>query len=244
MISEPGNNQQAPLDMGERRFESLFDSLPIPLWEEDFSRVKTHLTQLGLVGRDTAFVRDYIVRHPDLVGQCVRLVDIINVNRACLALHEAPDRTSLLKGLEALLTRESQEALQEQIVAIAVGTNQLEKDSMVQTLDGQLRQVHVHWIVVPGFEEDLKRVLISTEDITERKRAENALRANETLLNSVIENAGGTIWAIDTRRRLTMANTAYFASTLAATGKEIRLGDEMPPSFIPPQSAGRIHSQI
>ena len=186
----------------ERRLESLFDNSPIPIWEEDFSEVRKYLKQIKLAGKSGEAVRKYVARHPDLIEQCVERVRIINVNRACLALHNAADKSSLLKGLGALVTEESREALLGQIAAIAGGKTQLEKDSMVRTLDGQLRHVHVHWSVVPGYEDSLERVIVSTEDISQRIEAEKAQRASESRFRSLIENSQDAIALLDATGKL------------------------------------------
>jgi len=202
-------NQKRLPDLGERRFESLFENLPIPLWEEDFSQVKALLAKLGLVGKDAAFVREYILKHPDLIGQCVSHVSILNVNHACLALHNAPDKATLLNGLAALLTPESHEALREQIVAIAVGKTELEKDSIVQTLHGHLRHVHMHWIVVPGNENDFKRVLISTEDITESRHTEQNMQQEKLFSDAIINSMPGIFYMFDAEGKFLRWNSNF-----------------------------------
>ncbi|MBV6393967.1 MAG: hypothetical protein KPEEDBHJ_03212 [Anaerolineales bacterium] len=161
------------------RLEGLFENSPIPIWEEDFSGVKQHLRELGLYGKSEEVVRKYIHNNPDIIGKCIAKARVINVNHACLALFNAPDKRALMDGVENLVAEGSLEALREQIVAVAVGKKQLAMDSMVRTLDGRLRHVHVHWSVMPGYEKSLARVIVSTEDITDRKETEAALRTSE-----------------------------------------------------------------
>jgi len=153
------------------------DLSPIPTWSEDFSAVRTHLVAAGAEGRPEEEVRALLSRNPGLVDECLGRVRIVGVNRACLELHRASSAGQLLEGLGNLLCEASREAVVAQLVAVACGQTMLDLDTTVRTLEGEERDVHLSWRVAPGAEVNLSQVIVCTEDITGRKRAEAALVA-------------------------------------------------------------------
>jgi signal transduction histidine kinase len=159
----------------EEHLRILFDNSPVSLWEEDFSRVKSEVEALR--ARIGSGIEAYIEAHPDFVHHCASLVEVVNVNAATLALHNATDRATLLGNLERTFTPASFQTFTRQIVAIWNGETQLSVEGEVKTLDGAPRIVVVHWRVPPGHEARLDRVLVALENITERKAAERALAA-------------------------------------------------------------------
>lgn len=157
--------------------ERLFELSPIPTWSEDFSVVRTRLGEAGVLGQPEAVVRAVLRERPEVLTQCVQSIRIVRVNRACLSLYRASNAEELLAGLERLVCEGSHAALVEQAVAVACGRSELELDTEIRTLDGGSRHVHLSWRVAPGCELSLSRVIVCTQDITDRKVAEAALEA-------------------------------------------------------------------
>lgn len=60
-------------------------------------------------------------------------------------------------------------------------------DTRVRTLDGDTRQIHLCWSVVPGAAHDLSRVIVSTLDITEQRRAQDEAALLQTLAHGIAE---------------------------------------------------------
>jgi diguanylate cyclase (GGDEF)-like protein len=68
---------------------------------------------------------------------------------------------------------------QEVILMIARGDVSRERERVIFTLKGNPRNVLVKALIVSGHEDTLARIIISLVDISERKRAEEALRISE-----------------------------------------------------------------
>ncbi|BAE51017.1 ATP-binding protein [Paramagnetospirillum magneticum] len=160
----------------EEHLRIVFDNSPVSLWEEDFSRVKREVDALR--GSMDLEIEVYLEAHPDFVVRCAALVEVVNVNAATLALHNAPSRAALLGNLQKTFTTASFHTFRRQIVAIWKGETELSVEGEVKTLSGDRRQVMLHWRVPPGHEGCLDRVLVALENITERKAAEQALAAS------------------------------------------------------------------
>ncbi len=79
-------------------------------------------------------------------------------------------------------------------------------------------------------------VVTHVEDITERKRAEEALEENHTLLRSIIEGASDPIFLKDTQCRFLLANSS--AAEVLGTSVDELLGKESA-EFMPPETARR-----
>lgn len=174
------------LRQSQERYQSLFDNSPIPLWEEDFSEVKKHIEALQREGlRD---FRQYWKEHPDELKECAQLARVIDINSAALKLHDANSREEILNGLPAIFTDKSYEAFKEQLLAISEGRLECEVEGCVGTLTGREKEVLVRWLVVPGHEDTLDRVYVSTTDITEQKRAQARERESDRRYSAIFES--------------------------------------------------------
>ena len=175
---------EAELHASEARFRSLFDDSPISLWEEDYSGVWQRIIELrqeGITDFD-----DYFVQNPEEITKCISLVHVSNVNRATLDLFGASSKAELLDNLSTVLPKIIQSDFRLQLVKIASGARQYEIETQNQTLDGRLIFVNLNWVVVPGFENDLSRIIVSLVDITERKFAEVELEKTNHQLEEMV----------------------------------------------------------
>jgi signal transduction histidine kinase len=172
----------------EQRYRALFEESPISIWEEDFSLVKQHIDALRTQG-----VRDfqrYFDTHPQEVDEYASLVRIVDVNKAALKIYRAGKKDDLLKNLRQIFGMESPAGFQEELVAVANGKTTLYRECTDRTLAGDQIDVSLSWLVAPGYENDLARVIVSVVDISERRRSEierERLIADLELKNAELE---------------------------------------------------------
>lgn len=178
---------EAAIRENERRLESLFMAMPVATWEEDFSAVRDKLASSGLMGSPGDEVRQFLEAHPSFLEECIDAVRILRVNEEAVRLHRARDTSALLAGLGQLLGEEARQAVIEELVAIATGRASLELESRVRTLDGEVRDVHVRWSVAPRSETSFQRVLLTTMDITARKRAQEEAELLHSITRGIAE---------------------------------------------------------
>ncbi|MBK7455779.1 MAG: PAS domain S-box protein [Anaerolineales bacterium] len=171
----------------ETRFRSLFDDSPISLWEEDFSVVKRRLDDLRAEG--VADFNAYLGEHPEIVAECVGLVQVLDVNKATLSLYGADSKEALVKSLASSLPEAGNEFFRYELVQIASGALRFEIEMIARTLDDRLITVNLNWAVISGYESDLSKVIVSIINITEQKRAEAELLQTNRRLEGLIIRA-------------------------------------------------------
>jgi len=180
-ITERRRAEEA-LRESESRYRYIFQAAGVSIWEEDFSQVKAAVDELKAGGvRD---LRPYIAGHPDFVRRAVTMVKVIDVNDASVKLFKAESKEELLVALEKVFLPETEEVFARELVALAEGQTSFETETVLQTLKGD-RLTVLFTITFPPAPTRLDNVLVTLTDITERKRAEEALQKAQAELAHV-----------------------------------------------------------
>ena len=187
----------ALIEKSEIRFKSLFENSLLPLWEEDFSGVKNRLAELDLMNKDPELVYSFFDEHPEEIINCISLVKIINVNYECLKLHKVKSKEELITNLNKLIDVSAIDTIKRQLVAIAQNAKQFNIDSRIKNNYGEYRDIHLRWSVIKGHEETYERVILSTEDVTERKATEKIIVDSQEKIESIINTIDGIVWEYD-----------------------------------------------
>ena len=169
------------LRAGEARFRSLYDNAPVALWEQDWSAVRAALGEPDLSG--VADLAAHLQAHPAQLRRLASLVRILDVNAAALAQVGAPGRApgrAHTQGDGALSLAQNFDAsalpaFARALAALAGGAHLFACESSFLRLDGVARQNELTLLVMPGHEHSLDFVIVSTLDITERKRMTDEL---------------------------------------------------------------------
>ena len=175
------------LRAGEARFRSLYDNAPVALWEQDWSAVRAALGEPDLSG--VADLAAHLQARPAELRRLASLVRILDVNAAALAQVGAPERTAAQAraqahaqspdgaglGLAQNFDDSALPAFARALAALAGGAHLFACESSFRRLDGVARQNELTLLVMPGHEHSLDFVIVSTLDITERKRMNDEL---------------------------------------------------------------------
>lgn len=179
------------------RFKSLFDYSPLPLWEQDYSKVLNYLKELNLIDETIENITSYLKKHPHILQKCFSLVRIIDVNNQCLIQYAPKTKLELLNNLDIIFSDETIPSFTKHIVAICRRENHLKMDATIKKPNGEIRQIHFIYSVMKGFENTLERVIVSTEDITERKKQEQIILNSQMRIESLINTIDGIVWECD-----------------------------------------------
>ena len=190
------NRVQKALRENEARLQALFDHSPISVWEEDFSAVQAHFQHLRQKGIQD--FRAYWMEHPEDVLHCASLVKITDINQTSVKFFEAENKSAIPLNLPSYFTAESLAVFQEELITLAEGKTRFQSEIPIQAPISGRKLLSLSLAVVPGFEKTLSRVVVSFTDLTERVRAEEAVRESERRLKMAqhIAHIGSWDWDI------------------------------------------------
>jgi two-component sensor histidine kinase len=180
-------NEENSVD-NQRHYKSLFDDCPVPIWDEDFSKIKGYIEKLKDEG--VTNFRTYFEANPRALDECASLLIVNDLNQAVVDLNQATSKEHMLNHFTELINENSPRYVIDQFEAIANNELSCEFDAELVTFNGIKRHVHLKWTVVKGFEKTYAKVYLTTTDVTKRIIAENLLlqhsnREKELLLKEI-----------------------------------------------------------
>jgi PAS domain S-box-containing protein len=159
--------------------QTIFQHSAVSLWEEDISALRAELVALRASG--VLDIRRYLEEHPEFLRKAARLITVIDVNEATLALYEVADRRQLLGPLDRTLDLNDSvtlASLRDDVLLIAEGGTRLARESKATTPSGKKLDI-VIVVSVPNPNDAYPHMLVNVLDITRRKHAEEELRKSE-----------------------------------------------------------------
>ncbi|SHH64010.1 CHASE domain-containing protein [Massilia sp. CF038] len=161
------------LRAGEDRFRSLVDHAPVPLWQQDWSQVEVALEQLCDLGMDD--LGSWLRARPHEIARLAAMVRISDANAAALAHVGAHGKDLAALSLAQHFDVQGEPCFVDALLALSGGAQVFSCDSSFRRLDGSARQHALTLLVMPGHAEELDFVIVTTVDITERKRIDAEL---------------------------------------------------------------------
>ncbi len=168
-ISEQVRLHQSLVE-SEARHRELFEQVPVGLWEEDMSAVKRELDSLDEGARSD--LRAYLRAHPEVTARCAAAARILHVNKTVLTTFGAASEQELIGNLDKVFNVESLGPFGDAIALLYAGAGGFRVEGTNRTLRGDARWVDLRASCARGHEQDWAKVLVSTTDITDLKRAE------------------------------------------------------------------------
>lgn len=162
------------LKKAERRFHNLFEHSPISLWEEDYSTLKAEFDRLRAQG--ITDLKAHLASDPELVRHFMSMIRVLDVNLRTLNLFGAENKETLLVNLHKVFRDEMSAHFTNELLDMWNGKTYYEREGINYALSGETVNVHLHWTLMPGHEQDFSWVLVALQDITARKKAEEYLR--------------------------------------------------------------------
>jgi len=176
-------------------YRALFDHSPVSLWVEDYSAVKQFLENLREQG--VTDLDGYLTANPQAIEDCIRLIQVVDVNEYTLKLFGAKTKVDLLGQLDKVFGDEMHTHFRVEMLDMWEGKAGYEGEGINYSLTGEPINIYLRWSLLPGYEQSWERALISIVDITQRKRAEQALAASEAHARGLFEHSPISLWVED-----------------------------------------------
>ena len=205
----------------EKRYHDLFEDSPIALREEDYSEVKKYLDHLKQQG--VTDFQQYFEAHPESVFDCAAKVKVVDVNKAALKMYRADSKYNIPFNFAEILDNTALEHFASQLIYIAAGKTEFNWEGVDHTIDGRQINVDVRWSVAAGYGKDLSKVIVSLQDITERKQAEEEIGRKQALLAEAqrIGKIGHWEWSADSGDELVCSDEMYNILEIPQDGRRI-----------------------
>lgn len=189
-FAEESRNPSPSAAPGQRplpaeRYRILFDYLPIPVWEEDWTEARRYLAEVAAQGG--ADLDAFLGEHPEVVAECERKLQILDINQSTLDLLGAKTREELVRERGRIFTERSMGTFRQAAVAVWRGEPSFQAETTVRTLAGREIEVQFTLRRVADWDEQRWLTLACLVDITDRKKTEQALRRERKTLEEMLE---------------------------------------------------------
>jgi len=186
------------------RYETLFNASPIPMWEEDFTNMRTFIQRLRLEGvRD---IEAYLLRDPKRIVEFLKMSDVLDVNQAAVKLFEAKTKALLISGFEKILTQSFFDTIIKAIGAISNNEFQFAQETEVRTFSNKIKTVILS--IKIDANDRINRAIIGITDITASRNTKEQLKLSEAKFKSLVNHSINGIITINPSGVITFANKA------------------------------------
>lgn len=153
------------------RYETIFNSLALAIWEHDFTEVMAELNALKASGIDD--LEAHLRANPAQVAHLCSLVRVTHANDAAMCLLGMTGRSAFFERLSDFLPEEDQSFLAG-LLALDRRSPSFETECRVRTAQGDLIPIFIA-MRLPTDGRGYDRICGSVLDLTERKRMEQSL---------------------------------------------------------------------
>lgn len=200
-------------------FKTLYEYSPIALWVVDFTIILKCLEDhKKCVGDDMVA---FFAENPDKAEECMKLLHVVNVNRATLRLTEAQSLEELNDNIHCVMPYQALLTLMETAEAHKSGKSFFEKNGFIGTIHRHQKRVRISWSVIENDEHALERVIVGMQDIDELYKVNAKLYEQEALFRCIFEQASDGIMILDKNLDIMLINDKLTEHTGLESGELI-----------------------
>lgn len=174
------------------RFINLFEQNPVPLWEQDFSKVIKLLNEKKAETKD---LKIYLDNNPDFVSACISNIKILHVNIAALKLFGVKNTEELKIHLGKSNNKKALEVLKRELVSIVSNNKTFSDETELTRKDGSPIFALIKSVIIDDYGTSIASVIDFTAErnaTNELQKAKEIAEKNENKLNEAqkIANMG------------------------------------------------------
>lgn len=177
---------------------SIFELSPIPMWLEDYSEVKIQFDTWKAQG--ISDLKAYLEQDIQRVTLCAHKIKILKVNPKTLQLFEADNLEHLCQNLGMIFQGDMFKSHILELVSLWSGQTEFSSTTINYTITGKKLDIKLRGVVLPGFEHNLERILLTTEDITDYQNACRLEEKNRLLAEARFVYSPTSLWVEDFSR--------------------------------------------
>ncbi|WP_246710156.1 sensor domain-containing diguanylate cyclase [Martelella soudanensis] len=179
-------------------FEQMFELAPIAMWVEDFSGVKSLFDRWRSAG--VTDIEGFLRADRSRVTACSQAIRVLQVNRKTLDLFEAQDMEHLVANIDQVFRDDMLESHINELIQLFEGKHAFSSNTVNYTLSGQRLDIQLRGRILPGHEEALDRILLTTEDVSVREAAHRRERQQTLYAQGLFEHSPVSLWVEDFSR--------------------------------------------
>ena len=211
--------RQQQLHESRRRYKDIFEGTGVALCVLDLSGLPEYLRQLQLSSSEELSQR--LIHHPVQLKGLLHQLHITEVNQVASSLLRAESAERVWQQLIEGCPRSHTGIGVQLISAVLDGLPQLELEILLPDADGQDQHL---WLVVrlPEQPEDFNAVILSINDITNRKQTELALQERESFWSDVVRTVPDHLYVQDITTRRMIYSNHHLGQTLGYTREDLQ----------------------
>ena len=204
------NPYNPALDQGDSisLFNGLFSHSFIPICERDYSGVNAyfnHLKQSGVFDLMT-----YFMTNPEEVKKCVSMVETLQVNQAFIDAMEGDlGNSDYMKHFISRFLEKSYPFFCKVLVHLSEHRTHFELTASLPTVKHKTRDFLIRVVVPPGYETNLKRVLIMLFDLSPTRQLQTSLNHSEKAFHLLTDNLTDLVLRFDPAGRCLFSSPVF-----------------------------------
>jgi PAS domain S-box-containing protein len=173
--------------MAERdRYVSLFENVPIGIYESDYSEAKKIVDSLK--SRGISDFNSFFNDHPEVFLACRNTLKINNVNQTLINSMCAENKDDYLQRIREVLDLGSVMSGTKSVLSgFAQGQTTVVEENYVKNFLGENRYRRIHQFIAPGYENSWSKIFVWVIDITDLKQTNEALNDHKEQLEKLVE---------------------------------------------------------
>lgn len=180
----------------EERYREVFEEVPISIWVEDWSNVKSIIDALRQAG--VTDLRGHLLAHPDELARLIDATEVEDISTATLGLFKADSKEAVIDNLRSHnISEYERQYFLKVLLALADGANSFHHEGRVEGFDGSQALVNSTAFLPPSARNDWSRLLTLVTDVTQERLTREKLRESEGRYRKIVETSPDVVCLVD-----------------------------------------------